>query len=199
MLTCLRYFDSPTLSLSFSLSLFFSLSLPLSHSFSLSPPSRLLSNLNNTIATCPLKNGVSSRSDGSSDFSTFLDDLCGVSESLKIFPLSSAEKGHTGDGIGLSRNGQCTLLPLVLSPSYLAAMLLAGGFFSPAAHIHWTIVVRRPVGLYTADAAASLLFAHMSSAALPIYLSSPAAPEEVVEQTWGWALWGAVCHNALHT
>jgi hypothetical protein len=145
---------------------------------------------------------VSSWSDGSSFFSTFLNDLPGISEFPKTFPLSSTEKSHignAGDGISLGRNEQCTLLPLVLSPSYLAAMLLAGGYFSPAAHIHWTVVVRRPLGLYTADAAASLLFAHMSCAALPFYLSLPSAPEEVVEQTWGWGLWGAVCHNALHT
>lgn len=164
---------------------------------------RLLSNLNNTISTRPYNSsGISSWPDGDSVFSTFLNDLNGVSESPKVFPLSSTEKsqnGYAADGISLGRNGQCTLLPLVLSPSYLAAMLLKGGYFSPAAHVYWTVGVRRPQGLYTADAASSLLFSHLSSATLPFYLSLPSAPEEVVEQTWGWAQWGAVCHHALHT
>lgn len=86
---------------------------------------------------------------------------------------------------------------MMLSPCYLVALLLDGGFFCQAAHIHWTAVMRRPQSMYTADAAASLLFDHFSSAALPFYLVASSAPREMLGGVWGWGRWKALCEAAL--
>ena len=86
---------------------------------------------------------------------------------------------------------------MVLSPCYLVALLLDGGFFCQAAHIHWTAVTRRPQSMYTADAAASLLFDHFSTAALPFYLVASSAPREMVGGVWGWGSWKALWEAAL--
>ena len=92
---------------------------------------------------------------------------------------------------------RCRVLPLMLSPCYLVALLLDGGFYCQAAHIHWTSVMRRPQSMYTADAAASLLFDHFSCAALPFYLVAPTAPREMLGRAWGWGKWKALCEAAL--
>ena len=128
---------------------------------------------------------------GSVSLSDFLSGLEGVFDSSSCSNGSSSRGGHSGTG------ERFEVLPLVLSPQYLSAVLLGGGFFSQAAHIYWTAVLRRPSGMFTAGAATSLLFAHISQSALPFYLSSPDAPKEVAKQAWGWGKWRETCEDAL--
>ena len=92
---------------------------------------------------------------------------------------------------------KCVTLPLVLTPLYLSAVLLTGGFFPLAAQIYWSTVLRRPSALFTSEAACALLFSHISTSALPFYLSSSDSLIEVVERSWGWNHWNALCQRAL--
>ena len=100
-------------------------------------------------------------------------------------------------GVRTGHNIRSDVIPLMLSPSYLAAMLLTGGFFAQAAHIHWMVVIKRPAGMYTPNAAVSLLLHHLSHSTLPFYLSHPAAPKEVTDSVWGWGMWPQLCRLAL--
>ena len=63
--------------------------------------------------------------------------------------------------------------------------------------------------MFSAEAATSLLFAHVSSAAMPFYFTSraggstmdpkdrPGPPKEVTELSWGWGTWEGRCVRAV--
>lgn len=116
---------------------------------------------------------------------------------LHSIPDSAGQDRQERGGGGSVLSSRCDVLPLVLSPCHLVAFLLNGGFFCQAAHIHWTAVTRRPQGMYTADAAASLLFDHFATSALPFYLVASSSPREMLSGVWGWGRWKTVCEVAL--
>jgi hypothetical protein len=93
----------------------------------------------------------------------------------------------------------CKVLPLIVTPMYISIKLLTNGYFSQAAHIYWTSVLRRPLMMFTAHSASHLLSAHMAQATLPFYLS-PASESllEIREGSWGWGGWTGLCRRAMN-
>lgn len=131
-----------------------------------------------------------------------LDDFCTLSDFVTAYQDGSTAPSVPSvpqDSFGVrSRDDiRSEVIPMILSPSYLAVLLLTGGYFAQAAHIHWMTVIKRPAGMYTPNAAVSLLLHHLSHCALPFYLSHPAAPKEVIDNKWGWGGWSQLCRQAL--
>jgi hypothetical protein len=132
-----------------------------------------------------------------------LNDFSTLSDFITAYPdgstaLSVPFVPHGSSGVRSGHDIRSDVIPMILSPSYLAVLLITGGFFAQAAHIHWMTVIKRPAGMYTPNAAVSLLLHHLSHCTLPFYLSHPAAPKEVIEQLWGWGGWSQLCRQALN-
>ena len=131
-----------------------------------------------------------------------LDEFSTLADLVAAFPDGNTAPCipsvlQESSGVCTGHNVRSDVIPLVLSPSYLAALLLTGGFFAQAAHIHWMTVNKRPAGMYTPNAAVSLLLHHLSQGTLPFYLSHAGAPKEVIDNLWGWGGWTQICRRAL--
>jgi hypothetical protein len=93
----------------------------------------------------------------------------------------------------------CQVSPLIITPMYISIKLLTNGYFSQAAHIYWTSVLRRPLMMFTSHSASSLLNAHIMKESLPFYLSPASEPFlEIQEGSWGWRQWGDLCRLAMN-
>lgn len=97
---------------------------------------------------------------------------------------------------------KCEILPLIMTPMYISIRLLSSGYFSQAAYIYWTSVLRRPLVMFTSKSASSLLLAHITASSLPFYLcpsppSASASLAEIREGSWGWNSWNEICRSAL--
>lgn len=131
------------------------------------------------------------------EYSTLADFVAAFPDGNTVPCVPSVRLDSSVVGVRTGHNVRSDAIPLILSPSYLSAMLLTGGFFAQAAHIHWMVAIKRPAGMYTPNAAVSLLLHHLSHCTLPFYLSHPAAPKEVIDKVWGWGKWPQLCRLAL--
>lgn len=131
------------------------------------------------------------------EYSTLAEFIAAFPDGNSVPLVPAVPQDSSGVGVRTGHNVRSDVIPMMMSPSYLAAMLLNGGFFAQAAHIHWMAVIKRPAGMYTPNAAVSLLLHHLSHSTLPFYLSHPLAPIEVIDKVWGWGEWPHLCRLAL--
>lgn len=163
-----------------------------------------------TPASVPTSASASASMSGSFIYSDFVQGLPDIIDTSKWIDSSIISGGQIRrDGINSQKKQPALPLPLALTPQHLAVHLLSRGYFPQAAQIYWTAVIRRPLAMFSATTATSLLLAHVSTAALPFYFTPSATASisnngdcngplrEVTERSWGWSAWEEMCSRAV--